>query len=148
MADSWRAVMVTFHLLNTQEQKEKIPGFVLLFNVPSLPASAVATSCFPRLPTRRLVCVGTRASLSPRSGGRGGTGQIFDRYQSSGPAEGANRLRPRPRLRLPPTGALVRRPQVIRRPWPARRPRRCRCSTLWGGTPRRGWTPRTSCGER
>lgn len=40
-----------------------------------------------------------------------------------------------------------RRRRVIRRPWRARRPRRCRCSTWWGGTPRRGSTPRTSCGE-
>lgn len=47
-----------------------------------------------------------------------------------------------------PPPSVPERFQVIQRPWRARRRRRCRCSTWWGGTPRRGSTPRTSCGGR
>lgn len=62
-------------------------------------------------------------------------------------------LKGRSRVSAPSTGTLQRSTvsccvQVIRRPWRAHRPRRCRCSTWWGGTPRRGSTPQTSYGGR
>ena len=47
--------------------------------------------------------------------------------------------------RCPPSSSPSR---IIQKLWRARLHRRCRCSTWWDGTPRRGSTPQTSYGEQ
>lgn len=145
LADSLGLVMVNFYLLKNKK-RTKIPALV----------KCTDSSCF-------ICCHFLFHSLShsevclfwdpgqPKSEGQGGDGTNICQILKSGslsPSVSCWGWR-----RTPPSSTSARplrerRLQVIRRPWRARRPRRCRCSTWWGGTLRRGWTPRTSCGER